>query len=194
MHQPLVDLSLLDALQVQTLDDHATSAKDKQFLLAAQDPAHIAAQALSGLDVHFISSGKWALHDLLVCLLQYCSPAVLYISTFSVTEFPARILASNISSGAVSALHLLLDYRAKKRYPAVVQLAANIATTIRTIPVHAKVFVLESAEISFTVIGSANWTVNPRVESGLITSCRDAAAFHKNWISKAIHDGNPFQL
>ena len=190
----LVDLSILDCRPVSTVTDHlVVDPAVVGFVLAEMDPAHLVDGVLSGKDVHFISSGKWSLYDLLIALLPFCSPAVLYLSTYSLTEFSARILARNVSEGHLSAVHILLDKRAKVRYPEVYQLAGNISNRIRLMEVHAKVMVLQSADRIVTVVGSANWTENPRIEAGILTTNPEVGNFHKMWLDKAIEHGTVFK-
>jgi len=195
MTKPLVNLSLLeDKVIPDTVTDHCSvHSSGEGFVISALNPSHLVDGLASGNDIHFVSNGKWSMHDLLLSCLDIIRPATLYFSTFSITEFPARVLAQCLEQGSLEGIHMLLDYKAKARYPAVFQIMQNISSRIRLMPVHAKVMVLQGQQSSVTVTGSLNWTKNPRIEAGLISTSPAVAAFHKQWLTKALNNGNIFQ-
>lgn len=120
--------------------------------------------------VFFTSDGNWSLHDLLEELLKTFRKGKLYISTYSITEFPARRLSIAKDAGDVCELHVLLNSEFEKRYPKVNQLMQGVCNSIGYAAVHAKILVIETDHCCVTVLGSANWTVNPRLEAGVMTT------------------------
>ncbi len=139
-----------------------------------------------GKDVHFVTNGKWSLHELVAEVLALYSPVDITFCTFSITEFPGRLLAQWITEGKVKELNVLLDIRAKANYPQVLQLVQNISNSFKLVPVHAKSTVIKHKDISITITGSANWTQNPRYEIGYITTNKEYASFQENWIKNVI--------
>jgi hypothetical protein len=141
--------------------------------------------------LHFISDGHWSMYDLLLHAVESCdTPSDVYITTYSMTELSARVIAKLKDSGKIKTLHLLMDYKSKMRYPQVDQLIRNVATSIGLTHLHAKVLVVMSGTKSITVIGSANWTHNPRVETGVIDTSIYIALSHVNWITQKITESN----
>lgn len=173
---------------------HATAEKwagvickspDKlQRLLNALQPEH---------SIHYISDGDWSTHDLVISLLQKYQPAELYISTYAIRELPIRQLVMAQQRKELSAVYMLMDYRAKARTPEVFQLASMNVEKIALTAVHAKVTVIKSPSGCATITGSANWTSNPRIEQGVISLDQDCAEFHISWIKKAIDNGELFK-
>jgi len=146
-----------------------------------------------GKDLHYISSGDWSMHDLLAAVLNRFAPAKLYLSTYALREYSVRQLILGLDSGKLTEVNMLVDYRAQIRVPEVYQLAAHNATTIRLLSIHAKVMVLTGNGLSLTLVGSANWTNNPRVEAGVISLNKSAANFHINWMKKLIEHAEIFK-
>lgn len=193
----LVDLSVLEHTHVTATVSDILSVPDTDngFILAAADPAHIITSLFDTGNVHFISSGKWNLYDMLMLILQYQGfhTCRLYLSTFSISEFAMRTLAQLKQSKQLSSLHVLLNSGAKARYPAAFQIAQHISDTIALRPVHAKVMVVAGDDAYITICGSANWTENPKIEQGLITNNSAVGLFHIDWLTKAIAHGNIFE-
>lgn len=195
IRQRLVDLDLLAKQEVSTESVGCllrTQTGTIVSYIVPNSPTPLVNAALEGKEVHFVTGGKWSLHQLLEAALAVTGPAVLHLSTFSITEFSARLLAGHLDAGRLRELHMLIDYRAKVRYPEVYQLAANVATSIRLTPVHAKVMVIEGEHCTLSLQGSANWTDNPRIESGVLTRDQHVADFYKDWLKKSMADGHPF--
>lgn len=141
---------------------------------------------------HFISDGSWSLHDLLLSIIDQYAPADVWITTYSITQFPASILAGLVSDGKIKQLKILMDYRAKDRYPAVEQLISNVSE-LKLTPIHAKIFILQNQNNSIIIIGSANWTTNKRIELGIVDRNRETADKHIEWITKKMKDADPFE-
>lgn len=140
-------------------------------------------------NTYFVTNGEFSLHELIRALADRM-PVIdeLVLSSFSFTEMPTRLLGELKESGKVKKLYVLADTRARANYPGVVQQLRIISDAMAIAPVHAKVTVLHSSKINYTVIGSANWTTNPRYETGFITMDNKVADFNRQWILQAISD------
>jgi hypothetical protein len=143
--------------------------------------------------VHFISDGDWSLHDMTMELLKKYKPAELYITTYAIREFPVRQLVLAQERREIICLKMLLDVRAKMRTPEVYQLANMNANKISLTSIHAKVTVIKSTAGCVTIVGSQNWTQNPRIEAGVVSLEPAVAEFHINWIEKAMENAEIFE-
>ena len=143
--------------------------------------------------VHYVSDGTWSLHQLVMALLPVVAPAKLYLSTFALRETPARQLVMALKSGIVTEINLLIHDRAKVRTPEVMQMMSINTGKMALKSVHAKATVIMGPERCYTIIGSANFTTNPKIETGIVTSCSYAAAFHRDWIMNIIENGKIFK-
>lgn len=138
-----------------------------------------------GRAVHWVSDGDWSMHDLLASLINFTGPAAVYLSSYAFSEYPARLIAEFVSKKTITELHCLIDKRLDVRSASALSIIKNIATRLELVNTHAKVTVLENKKTMVVVISSANYTTNKRYESGIVIVDREAANFHKKWMTDA---------
>lgn len=139
--------------------------------------------------VYWVTYGEWSMHDMLVSLLNITGPAHVLISTYAMSENPARILAQLKDAAMIQSLRVLLDNRVDTRTAGSFQLMMNMSDELALTETHAKVTVIKNEEFNIAVIGSANYTENKRLECGVITTVEAAVNMQFNWITKALKDG-----
>lgn len=144
-------------------------------------------------EVHYVSDGEWNLHDFFNAMLQRMKPCELWLTTYAIYEFPIRQILLAQEAGELTAVHMIIDSRAKIRQPATFALATNIANRIMLTGCHAKVMVLKAEGRYLTLITSQNWTNNPRIEVGFATKKAEHALFHMAWIDKKLNNGELFK-
>lgn len=145
-----------------------------------------------GETIHFATGAEWSMIDLLIYLLEQTGPADVLISTFEISEFPARLLHQLIEMKMITKLECLLDYRSKERKAGVFQLMQNISVKLKSVPCHAKVTVITNGDWQVCVIGSANYTRNIRIEAGIICTDPRAVEFHHRWMHQELNNEQPF--
>ena len=143
--------------------------------------------------VHFVSDGDWSLHDLLVELLKEYAPASIYLTTYSIKEFAVRQLINAIEKKQLIGVTLLLENRSTSRNDSLYQMAQENFCKIGLTSIHAKITVIESPKGFITINGSQNLTNNPRIETGVISTCQNLAKFHIDWIQKVIDNVEIFK-
>ncbi len=176
--------------QQTNFDDSVRVLDEPEDFVLCKNPHKL--ERLTGKSTHYISDGDWSMHDLVMQLLQTYKPAELFITTYALREFPVRQLILAQERKELLCVKMLLDYRAKARTPEVFQLAEMNMNKIYLTSIHAKVTVLRSAAGCVSIVGSANWTQNPRVEAGVITLDKNVAEFHINWIEKIMDNAEIF--
>lgn len=184
------------AQQVREDDDHLFSGDDMADFVLCKGPHKLKAliDALQpGKAAHYVSDGDWSMHDLVTELLPRYKPADIFITTYALREFPVRQLIMALESKTLLSVSMLLDARSRTRTPEVLQLAQFNLSRIRLTSIHAKVTVIRGAAGAVTIVGSANWTQNPRIECGIVTMDEAAAAFHINWIEKIMANAEIFE-
>lgn len=141
--------------------------------------------------LHFVSDGSWSMYDFLILALeQFERPSNVWITTYSMTELSARVLAKLKDSGKINELKLIMDYKSKMRYPQVDQLIRNVATELALTHLHAKLLIIQNGKDYMTILGSANWTKNPRVEIGVIDKSIYVGLGHIEWITRKMSEAN----
>jgi hypothetical protein len=132
--------------------------------------------------LHFVTMGKWSMHQLVIYLIDQIGPAALYMTSWSMTEQPLRALLNLKLTGGITEAHCILSDRVIERTPEVYDVAKHVFTQLKLIKLHAKVCVLQNADWCIAIVGSANWTKNPRVEAGVIDTRSEVGLYHKKWI------------
>lgn len=141
----------------------------------------------------YCTAGAWSLHEQIAAICQKIGPSRLFLTTWTITEEPMRVLFHLINQGLIEELHCIFDYRIEKQKAEAFQLAKVNSSRIKLTKIHAKVAVLVNDQWAVTILGSANLTKNPRIEAGIITTCRETADFHISWIVNEIENGDTFK-
>lgn len=123
----------------------------------------------------FFINGTFSLHELVQHFVNQIEPCNIYISSFSLSEESVRSLFNLCESGKIKSLKLLLDERVKKDKLGMLLFASEITPEIYIAKNHSKVVVIKNEKWSLTILGSANFTVNTRYESGVICSIENIA-------------------
>ena len=146
-----------------------------------------------GESKHYASMGEWSTHDLLFHFLNQTGPAEVYFTTWAISEFAIRQLYAFVSSGLITKLSGIFDYRNGIHKPAELQFLKQITTDIKAAKCHAKVTVIQNDSWGISIVSSANYTRNPRIEAGVICNSKEIAEFHKNWIVNELNNTSDFE-
>jgi hypothetical protein len=140
----------------------------------------------------YVSGAEWSTHDLICHILKTTGPVNLYAATWSVAEHAATRLSAMIEAEDLLSVHFLVDWRVQVRTPGFLAIARSKFSDVRVTSCHAKVFVLQNDTWSISCVGSANFTNNPRIEAGHISTRKQTADFHRDWILAEIKNCAPF--
>lgn len=141
---------------------------------------------VDGYCYHLPCFVHWSLHDVLERLLQLTGPADVCLTSWAISEGPARKIAKLISSGQIQSLHCLFDHRVTRYCPAAMQLVNGQLGKIKLTGIHAKILVIENDAWGISVTSTANATNKKRIEKYVITCDKDIAMFEREWIHKMI--------
>ena len=160
---------------------------DKAF---AGTPLEILNKHIGELDLtrttHFVTSGRWSMHDLLIYVLHHVGPSDVMVATWSISELAMRQIIKHKESGLIKSISFLLDPRVKVRNPKPLQLlSANFP--YRLFRCHAKVTLIRSDEHYISIVSSANMTTNPRIERGVIIPDKQVYEFDYKWLYETIN-------
>jgi hypothetical protein len=139
--------------------------------------------------IFWVSNGDWSMHELLLEILNITGPAQVHISSYAMSETPARILAQLKNAGMITKLNCVLDNRIDVRTAGSFQLMKSISDRLVLVDTHAKVTVVENDAWHVAVVGSANYTENKRYEAGILTTCKPGVEMQLKWMEKALKDG-----
>lgn len=162
------------------MKDIMSNSKDLESVIKLIEP---------GANIFWVSNGEWSMHELLLEILNITGSAVVHLSSYAMSETPARILAQLISNGLIEKLFCVLDNRIDVRTAGSFQLMKGISDKLVLTETHAKVTVVQNKNWSVAVIGSANYTENKRYEAGIISLYEPAVQLQLTWLQKALADG-----
>lgn len=140
----------------------------------------------SNKNYSFMSNGDWSCYHLVNHFLKQTGPADIYLATWSISEFSARMLTDWLNTGRIRSITALVDYRSKNRHQNAFYLAKQNFSKIKIAYCHAKVTVIRGENFYISINGSANWTENPRIESGIVSTDKFTADKHTKWISEMV--------
>lgn len=140
--------------------------------------------------IWFKTDGAWSNIDLLEYLLGITGPAVVYFSTWAISEISISKFLKWKSDGLITDLFAVIDAGLRNRKPAIYQQAVMAFPNLKIAHCHAKATVIQNDKYDIAFIGSANYTRNPRIEVGTITWNKEVAEGNKKWIENEINRGN----
>lgn len=136
----------------------------------------------------FYTDGAWSMHHLVQYFLEQIGPSIVHISTWTLTENPARILLNLKEAGLIKELHALFDYRIQDRSPKSFQLIQSVCDRIKLTKCHAKVATMVNDQHGVSIVGSANFSKNRRLEAGTVFTSRISALFDQDFIKAKIDE------
>lgn len=122
---------------------------------------------------HFFTKGRWSTHETILYLLKQSGPAKVSIASFSLSEITIRTFANAIKAGYITNIELLLNTAVKRNKLDLLLFLKNVVTRIGLIHNHQKIILIESNTHFITVTQSANSTINPAHESGVVFSTKN---------------------
>ena len=142
----------------------------------------------------FWTDGQWSHHQLLEYILEQTGPAEVMLSTFTICEASVRSLYNLCESGQITKLKCLFDTRTRKNKADILLFAAGITPAIYISDCHAKLVIISNDKWKIAIIGSANFSINSRLECGIICSVTDVFDFFKTNLETAMNTAVPFTL
>lgn len=168
-------------------------AGDVRFVVGRKkaDLQQIVGELRHNEHIHVPSMGAWSMHDMLAYILRQTGPADVWITSWTITEEPVRLLLQLLDKGEIRSLKAVFSERVEAMNPSAYQLA-RFNLQVKLTKIHAKCIVVLNDEWGVTVGGSANFTRNPRIEKYIICTHREAAEHERQWIDQVLEGADPF--
>ena len=142
-----------------------------------------------GTSKYFVSRAHWNLHELVQHFALQLDKPDLYFTTWAMKEQPARALLDMCRRGTLGNVYCLISDRMPGNDREALQLLYPVLKGQKELKLHAKVAVLMDDTKGIVILGSANWSANPRIECGVVTHDYGVASCFKNWITDEIGKG-----
>jgi len=141
---------------------------------------------------HFATAGRWSQYEVLNFILAQTGPADVFLTTWKINDLSANNIFNLIKAGVILNLFTVLEKRIPITSPTAKDTIVTNATNHLIADNHSKVIVVINDEWKVSVNGSANMTINPRIEAGVLSTVESVADFHKKWILNEINNGDTF--
>lgn len=171
----------------------ASPGEDRMLLLKKNEKIEQAFGELQQeVTYHFATAGRWSQYELLNYVLSHTGPADVYLTTWKINDLVAGNLFKNIQAGNIRQLFTILEKRIPVTAPDAKDLVVSNSAKHKITDNHSKVVVIINEHWGVVINGSANMTINPRIEAGTLCTKKTVAEFTRDWITKEIEDGKPF--
>lgn len=145
-------------------------------------------EIIDGYTYHLPCFVNWSLHDLLSRILALTGPAHVCLTSWAISEEPARKISRLVSTGQILTMHCLFDHRVTKYCPSAMQLATGQLGQVKLVHIHAKILVVQNDSWGISVTSTANATNKKRIEKYVITCDLSVAEFERQWIMKLFEE------
>ena len=114
----------------------------------------------------------------------------LYLSTWIISRENIDMIINALKSGKLNKVYFVISVRLKQlkksNYAHLIEQFTEHKDKcfFKVCNSHAKIFSLSTDKDYFTVIGSGNWTQNPRIENYIIHNDINIFDFNKDWITE----------
>jgi len=139
--------------------------------------------------VHLWNEQKLSLHALIEELIDQCGQTVLYVATWSLSVPAMKTLIRLKAEGKIRLAYGVVDFRTRKDHPEAWDMALQYFDKLSIFPCHAKVVVLGGLDKELSIIGSANLTLNPKMERLAVVSTPEVISIDKNMIMTMLKEG-----
>lgn len=173
--------------------DGLTSSKKFKTCRPGQALADVVGVLERNTDLHFVTAGSWALHDLALYCARAIGPCDFVGFTWSLTGPASDVLIKAKLDGVFRSMKMVVDGSMSKwSRGALSQLEPHSEAT-RVLGIHAKGFLLSNSSWCVAVVSSANFSNNPRIEAGVLSTVPAVFQFHSTWLERVLFNGDAFE-
>ncbi len=138
----------------------------------------------------YVSEGEFSMHQLLEFLLTQTGAAKVHIASFSITEVAIRSFLNQIEKKYISDLTCIFDLSVRRHRLGLLYFMNNVVNLIALTKNHSKLILIENIRWKVTVISSANFNVNDKIEAGIISTEKRFYDFYlkqfNQWFDKGL--------
>lgn len=137
----------------------------------------------------FASEGTFSMHELLEFLLQKTGPANVRIMSFSITEVAIRFFLNLMENGSIQKLECIFDLTVKRHRLGLLFFMNNVVSALSLTKNHSKLILIQNSKWMISVVGSANFNVNDKIEAGVISTQPEFFRFYDERFTRWFNQG-----
>lgn len=142
--------------------------------------------------IYFVTAGSWAMHDLLKYILMQTGPAEVKCFTWAVSIPGAQMIVKLIESGQITRCYFMAHSLMRKMCAAAMAILQNHCYKCVGACNHAKGFILKNDRWTVSVIASANYSNNPTIEGGAISTSPAVYDMNEKWLNPIFENSDNF--
>ena len=147
----------------------------------------------AGDRLHIVTDGWWAMEEPICIVAEQLGPCDFHMITWAINDDAVLRLAEAMRVGHVRHVRAVIDERMKVLRPAALDILQTAVGpgNLGIFACHAKAYVLRQVDgpMAVAMVGSANWTQNPRPESLVIDADPRAATVYASWVDDILDSG-----
>ena len=137
--------------------------------------------------IAYYSEGKFNMHELIDhVLLHYNAPAIITLSSFSITEEAVRMFLNRRNEGLIHEISCIFDTNVKHHKLRMLFFGLQAVDHVYLAENHSKLVLFQFAGHVVTIVGSANLNINHKIESGIVTSDAGIYDFFYNKLTRSM--------
>lgn len=166
-------------------DNYGFQQVKNSKLLFANDALDILPEIVPDVCLFYHTTGRWSTHQLTKAVINQVGDADVIITTWAITEKPLRSLLDLKQKGKIKSLTGLFEHKIKSHSSKSFAFAKQFFDEVKLTKIHAKITLISNPEWSITILGSSNWTINRRIEAGVLSTQKEIFEFYKKLIDNA---------
>ncbi len=145
-----------------------------------------------GKTIFFVTAGSWAMHDLLHYILNITGPAEVKCFTWAVSIPGAQEIIKLITTGKITKCDFMAHYLMRKMCADAMAILQPHCHRCVGACNHSKGFILKNKKWTVSCIASANYSNNPTIEGGALTTNPEVYAMNEKWLNPIFENEDDF--
>ena len=135
----------------------------------------------------FATKGAWSAHHLLEYIVRHVGECELILASWAFSENSARTVQSLRKEGLITKLTCFLSEKVKKHYSAAASML-EMSGTCYYLKSHAKAILIENEKFTISIVMTANFSANRRLEIGTLLTDETSYQFFKQQFEQEIKE------
>lgn len=144
----------------------------------------------NGYGYHIELDWKWCLHHVVAHCIKLIGKCELHFATYAIKNEQALMFCDMLKKNLLSEISALCDYRLPVTDPNAHDLLQRNCTHFALARTHAKLVCLRNEHTALTIVSSANFTSNTKLDVAVITVDRSVTDARIEWIKQHIDQCN----
>lgn len=158
--------------------------------LVSADLEMLLPEVKEGCGYHLELNSKWSLHHIVVHCIKLIGRCQLHFATYAIKQYQASLFCDMLNDNLISEITALCDYRLSVTDQNAHDLLLKNCKHFGLMRTHAKLVCLRNKHTALTIVSSANFTSNTKLDVAVITVNSAITDARIEWIKHYINECN----